>query len=212
MALPTTFDALFNRYRNRVPLNYMRALTKKESNFNPNESNDPAWGLMQVVPVVREGYNSRYGTSYTKQDLLNPDINVKIVADLLNRIVIAYGKHPDANMQENWGNPEFVKLVTAGWNSGYSEGGGVGKVATWLNAHGIRVTHDSVFQYADQAGATTHLQDAFQKPPPAISKKTWQRQVTDLYFAEGGPGIFYGVFAKLLLTIGVSYLVYRALT
>lgn len=204
MALPTTFDAIFNRYRGDVPLNYMRALTKRESNFNPNESNDPAWGLMQVVPVVRTGFNARYGTSYSKQDLLNPSVNVQMVADLLNRIATAYQKHSDPNMKGNWANPEFVKLVTAGWNSGYSEAGGVGKVASYLEARNIPVTHDNVFRYAAAAGATSHLQSA--------AKQAWQRSVSDLYFAEGGPGFLYGFAGKLIVTVLVSWGIYKILS
>lgn len=204
MALPTTFDPIFNAYRKRIPLNYMRALTKRESNFNPNESNDPAWGLMQVVPIVRNDYNARNGTAYTKQDLLNPAVNVKMVADLLNRVVLAYGRHPDRNMKEYWSNPEFAKLVTAGWNSGYSEGGGVGKVATYLESRGIPVTHDNVFQYAAAAGATTQLQKA--------DKRNWQRSVVDLYFLEGGPGgDVASIFFKLVLTAAVSWAIYNYL-
>lgn len=158
----------------------MRALTKRESDMNPLDATDPAWGLMQVVPQVRESYNQRKGTRYTQGDLLDPETNVKIAADLLNRIVVAYQKHPDRNMKEDWGNPEFVKLVTAGWNSGYSEAGGVGKVASYLERQGKPVTHDAVFQTAAAAGATVHLQNPV--------KYSWQRSVSDLYFAQPDRG------------------------
>ena len=170
------FDPLFRKYQGRLPVAYMRALSKRESNLNPHESEWPAYGLMQVVPVVRESWNKRKGDNLAHTDLLDPDTNVKVASDLLNRIVVAYGKHPDANMKEDWRNPEFVKLVTAGWNSGYSEAGGVGRVAKYLESRSIPVTHDNVFRYAGAAGATRHLQNS--------AKQRWQRSVADLYFQQ----------------------------
>jgi len=203
MALSKQYDAIFAKYAGSMPVNLMRALSKRESNLNPNEANDPAWGLMQVVSSVRDGYNSRYGTSYTKQDLLNPDINVKIAAELLNRIAAGYGRfHPNVpNMRSDWGNPEFVKLVIAGWNSGYSEAAGVGKVAKYLEGAGVPVTHDNVFAYASQAGGTVHLQNA--------AKRSWQRSVVDLYFAEGGPG---STLRNLVLVALIAWGVYSLMS
>jgi len=179
---------------------FLRALSKRESNMNPNDVQGPAWGLMQVVEVVRDSWNKRKPSqALARQDLLNPDINVKVATDLLNRIAIAYAKHPDPNMKPDWSNPEFVKLLVAGWNSGYSEGGGVGKVASFLEKRGIPVTHDNVFKYAAQAGATKHLQTS--------GRLNWQRSVADLYFhqpdapapGEAMPGTF-------LVKVGVAVL------
>lgn len=201
------FDHLFRAHRGRLPVTFLRVLAKRESNMNPAESVDPAWGLMQVVPVVLEDYNRRHGTSYSRAALLDPAVNVKIAADLLNRIVDAYEKHPDRNMKPDWSNPEFVKLVVAGWNSGYSEGGGVGKVASYLEQRGIPVTHDNVFAHSAAAGATRHLRNA--------AKKEWQRSVADLFYADGGPGMFEnmpgGGIAKLALTGFIAWGVYKLL-
>lgn len=205
MAITTAFDSIFRRYAGGVPVNYMRALSKRESNMNPAEARDPAWGLMQIVPVARESYNKRHGTSYSQADLLNPEVNVKIGADLLNRIVASYkANHSDVpNLRPNWANPEFVSLVTAGWNSGYSERSGVGAVARWLKARGIPVTHENVFRYSQDAGATRHLANP--------TKENWQRSVTNLFYAEGGPTtLSYGIMGAAL-AVGAAYLVYRML-
>lgn len=205
MTLSTRFDSIFRAYANRVPVAYLRALSKRESNQNPASADGAAWGLLQVVPSVRQGYNERYGTSYAPEDLLDPEINTKIAADLLNRIVVAFGKHPSANMREDWANPEFVKLVTAGWNSGYSERAGVGHVASYLEARGLPVTHDNVFAYAGQAGGTTpHLQN------PA--KQSWQRSVAALYFAQPDAGGNLGSSLLTLALVGfVAWGVFRLL-
>lgn len=144
--------------------------------MNPSSAKGSAWGLMQVIESVRKGYNRRMDTNYSRNDLLNADINIEIAVDLLHRIIVAYGKHPDSNMQVNWDNPEFVKLLVAGWNSGYSEAGGVGKVAKYLEARGIPVTHNSVFAHSEEAGATRHLRND--------RKQRWQAGVVSAYFNE----------------------------
>jgi soluble lytic murein transglycosylase-like protein len=151
---------------------------------------------MQIVPVVRESYNKRYGTSYNHPDLLNPELNVRMATDLLRRITTAYAKHPDPNMKPDFTNPEFVKLLVAGWNSGYSEAGGVGRVAKYLESRKIPVTHDNVFAYASAAGATRHLSN--------LKKRNWQRSVSDLFFRQPEaptPGQSSG---KFLLQIGIA--------
>ncbi len=194
--LSTQWDPLFSKYADRLPVAFLRALSKRESNMNPNESKWPAFGLMQVVPTVRESYNKRKGTSYAHADLLDPDLNVKMATDLLNRIVVAYAKHPDPNMRANWANPEFVKLLVAGWNSGYSEAGGVGRVAKYLEARGIPVTHDNIFAYAGAAGATRHLQNS--------AKQSWQRSVVDLYYQQPDALVFSSGAGAFVVKLGAA--------
>lgn len=170
--LSTAFDPLFTKYGGNLPVAFLRALSYKESSQNPNLKN----GLMQVVTVARDDYNRVHGTNYSAAQLQNPDLNVKVAADLLNRIIGYYQKHPDPNLKPNWTNPEFVKLLTAGWNSGYSDGGGVGKVASYLESRKMPVTHDNVFKYAAPAGATAWLQNS--------QKYNWQKSVADLFFQQ----------------------------
>lgn len=153
--------------------------------------------------VVLPGYNARHGTGYGAGDLLNAEVNVAIGTDLLRRIMEAYAKHPGRNMRADFGNPEFVKLLVAGWNSGFSEaspGGGLGSVARYLEQRGIPVTHDNVFAHARAAGATQHLSNT--------AKQRWQREVAALYFAQpdaGGSGV--GSFlVKVAVTAAVALL------
>ncbi len=198
MGISRQFDSLFRRYGGRIPVNYLRALGYSESRLDPSDTGGSYWGLMQVGKGnVLPSYNQRHGTSYTADDLLNPEINVKIASDLLNRIVVAYSKHPSPNMRPSAG-PEFWKLVTAGWNSGYSESGGVGKVATYLEQQGIPVTHDNVFRYAAAAGATRHLQND--------AKRRWQAKVVQRFYDEGGPGPSIWLYAAIAAG---AYALYR---
>lgn len=203
MALTTEYDPIFRRYAGRVPVAYMRALAFRESGMRPtamaSTSPNAARGLMQVVGVARQEFNTRNGTAYTADDLLNPAINIRIGAWLLNRIIDGYARHPSRNLQMNWGNPEFIKLLTAGWNAGYSDGGGVGKVASYLEARNIPVTHDSVYANASAAGAAATLS--------MPERATWHRSVSDLYFAQPDAGS--GGAWKLLAFVALAWGAYK---
>lgn len=159
---------------------YLRALASRESDMKPGlampGSSNAARGILQVVGVVREDYNRRFGTNYTPDDLFDPDINVKIAANLINQIAAGYEKHPDRNLKTNWDNPEFVKLLTAGWNAGFSEAAGVGRVARYLEERKLSVTHDAVIDNAAAAGAVSYLQ--------RDDRRMWHRSVADLYYAQ----------------------------
>lgn len=209
MPLSQRFDPLFSKYGGNIPVAFLRALAERESGMNPSSGGGSYWGLLQVgYKNVLPDFNKRHGTSYTPQDLFNPDINVQMAVGTLKRIVASYKNfHPNTpNMKENWSNPEFVKLVLAGWNSGYSEAGGVGRVARYLEGKGIPVTHDNVFKYSQSAGATKHLAND--------AKRRWQAGVANLFYAEGGPGMLAGlggggVLLPLALAVGVGYALYR---
>ncbi|MCA9675601.1 MAG: transglycosylase SLT domain-containing protein [Myxococcales bacterium] len=157
---PRSYDALFAEYGNGIPVAYLRALAWRESGMNPRENRGPAWGLLQVVEVVRKDYNARHGTRYERRDLLDPAVNVAIASDVLARIVDGYARfHPEAtNLQADWTNPLFVELLTFGWNAGFSERGGVGRVASYLTQRGFDdFTIDDVTAAAKQAGVSPHL-------------------------------------------------------
>ena len=173
------FDRIFDMYRESIPIEYLRALSQRESGMNPEEAKGPAWGLMQIVEVVRKDYNERSGTKYTRQDLLDPAINVAICCWVLRFIITAYQKHHAdiPNMRADWGNPRFVELLTFGWNAGFSSSGGVIKVVRYLAKRGhTDVTMDLVHKHARAAGASRHLSN--------VKKVRWCRSVVRLYEQE----------------------------
>lgn len=174
--LSTAYDPIFAKHAGALPVAFLRALGQRESDLNPRLMTGSAAGLLQVMPAELTAYNARYRTSYAPVDLLNPEINVPVAVRRLNEIIEQYKKHPDKNLQSDFANPEFVKLLVSGWNSGPSEAGGVGKVARYLEGKGLRVTHDAVFANAAAAGATQWLQNQ--------TRYNWQRSVADLYFAQ----------------------------
>jgi hypothetical protein len=157
----------------------LRALALRESSMNPRSSSGPAWGLLQVIEVVRLDHNQRAGTNYTRQDLLDPVVNVTIVASALATIIRSYAeKHPRiSNLRADWRNPRFIELLTFGWNAGWSERGGVGRVSTYLEQRGALVqTIDTIHQASRAAGASPHLSNA--------AKVAWSKSVAAQYFRE----------------------------
>lgn len=179
-AITRQFDSLFRKHgpSKGIPVAYLRALAKRESNMDPASDSGPAAGLMQVVKVARDSFNRHQGTSYSRGDTLDPEVSIRIATFQIKRVMDSYRKnHPQSgNLQPNYANPEYAKLVTAGWNSGHSEAGGVGRVASYLENRDIPVTHDSVFRFASAAGATQHLQTA--------QRQNWQRSVVALFYAQ----------------------------
>lgn len=194
MALTRKYDPIFLAEGRGIPVPYLRALSHGESRLNPKSQDGSYWGLMQVgwrgKNAVLKGYNQRNKTRYTKQDLLNPTINIRIGADALRRHIKSYLRFRGKNLREDWTNPEFIKLVTAGWNSGWSRArlknhkpntGGVGRVAWWLNKQRLPVTHDNVFKYAKAASATWALRGDLKR---GREKQLWQRAVMRRFFKQ----------------------------
>jgi hypothetical protein len=173
------FDAVFDKYRGSIPLAYVRALVERESDGRPSVRSGSAVGLMQIVPVVLTDYNKRHGTTYQSEQLVDPAINVAMGCELLRMIVENYRKyHPRTpNFQTDWNNPRFVELLTFGWNAGFSEAGGVGRVARYLEQLGATdITLDLITAHARVAGASKHLSN------PA--KVAWCKSVVALYQRE----------------------------
>ncbi|MGE3459895.1 MAG: transglycosylase SLT domain-containing protein [Kofleriaceae bacterium] len=173
------FDAVFERYRGSIPLAYLRALVDRESNGRPDVRTGSAVGLMQIVPVVLADYNKRHGTAVQSAQLVDPATNVAIGCELLHLIANSYRKnHPHVpNLQTDWDNPRFVELLTFGWNAGFSEAGGVGRVARYLEKLGaIDITLDQITAHARVAGASKHLSNQ--------AKVAWCKSVVALYLRE----------------------------
>jgi hypothetical protein len=179
VALPRHFDPLLERHRGDIPIEYLRALAMRESGMDPNARSGSAWGLLQIIEVVRMDYNKAHRTRYTRGQLLDPEINVSIATWLVRLIVESYRRnHSDVpNLRRDWNNPRFAELVTCGWNAGWTEAGGVGRVVGWLKAKGARdIDLDLVHEHARDAGASKHLRNA--------AKVSWCKSVVALYQRE----------------------------
>lgn len=176
---PRAFDAIFTAHGQGIPVPYLRSLALHESNLNPRAITGGASGLFQVIEIVRTDFNARAGTTYTRQDLLDPAVNTTIAASALAAILRSYAQHHPrvANLKADWRNPQFVALLTFGWNAGWSERAGVGRVAQYLEQRGVvDLTIDAVHKAAQAAGASPHLANA--------KKVAWSKAVVMQYFRE----------------------------
>jgi hypothetical protein len=158
--LTRRFDDLFRLHGRGIPVAYLRALANAESGMNP----DHRLGLINVVPTALADYNARHpNASITAAELREPAKNIAVAAAVLRTIIDSYQRYHRniPNLVEDWGNPRFAELLTAGWNSGYSELAGVGRVVSFLKTRGIvrpaDITLDTVFDAAWSAGAASHL-------------------------------------------------------
>jgi hypothetical protein len=159
--LTRRFDVLFARHGRGIPVAYLRALAQAESGMNPHDR----LGLINVVPKALAGYNERHPEARISPDeMRDPAKNITVAADHLRVVIDSYRRnHPDVpNLVENWQNPHYVRLVTAGWNAGHSERAGVGRVVRFLKAQPAasrptEITIDTVFEAAGRAQATKHL-------------------------------------------------------
>jgi len=173
LATSLRFDPIFARLGRGIPIPYLRALAHAESGLNPDDPH----GLINVVAVALRDYNRRHPASpISVAQMRDPLANVTVVVDILRTIIASYTRnHPSiANLREDWRNPRFVELLTAGWNAGYSERGGVGRVVQWLRARGVTdITVERVFAAGPAAGAAVTLAN------PA--KLAFARKVTAAY-------------------------------
>jgi murein DD-endopeptidase MepM/ murein hydrolase activator NlpD len=174
--LTREFDPIFAAHGLGLPVPYLRALAARESGLR---ANDPK-GLINVVSVVRDDFNRRHGTAIKARDLTDPSISLMVASDTLRRIIASYARYHAGvpNLRENWTNRHFVELLTFGWNAGYSESKGVGRVVRYLVERGARdVTLTDVARAAHEAGASQWL---WAHP----KKVAWTRSVADLYERE----------------------------
>ncbi len=186
MEAPTTmisaaWDRVIAKYAGNVPVPFIRALIHGESGGNAQKQNPTshATGLLQITEIVRRDWNTAHpGAPVMLGDLFDPEINVRIGAALLNRIVQVYAHHP--TLQPDWLSRRFAELVVLGWNAGYSDRGGVGLVVSELEAGGAApdgVTVDTV------ARAAADLPQGSRFVARA-DRVAWAKAVADLYLGS----------------------------
>ena len=113
---PTPYLDIFRRYafQSQLPAHFLFAVARQESAFNPRAiSTAGARGLMQLMPRTARLVADRVRVKRpSREDLLNPDVNMRLAAHHLARLMRRYG-----------GNRV---LVAAAYNAGES------RVTRWL--------------------------------------------------------------------------------
>jgi soluble lytic murein transglycosylase-like protein len=179
--ISAVWDPLIEKYAGRVPVAFIRALIHGESGGNSQLENPAshAAGLLQITEIVRRDWNDAHPDAPVGRDqLFDPEINVRLGAALLNRIVQVYARH--RTLQPDWGARRYTELVALGWNAGYSDHGGVGLAVSHLEAAGAQpadVTVDSVARVA----AGLPEASRFVSRPDRIA---YARAVADLYLGS----------------------------
>lgn len=182
------FDKIFAEEGSGIPLAFLRALAFRESRNNPLQATGPAWGLLQVGIDKRAGnvlasYNERNGTTLTKSDMLDPRLNTRVAAELLRKII---EMHKAEGLTPNWTNGNWIGLITAGWNTGYSRKAGTIRTIRYLKKHAIPVTLQAVYENAAKAAPETKSGRAFVKRISQKRRQKWHRAVVRSTFKEQG--------------------------
>lgn len=148
IVISAAWDPIISRYAGNVPVPFIRALIHGESGGDPTRENpnSHAAGLLQITEIVRRDWNAAHADApVTRAALFEPEINIRIGAALLNRIVQVYAHHP--TLRPDWRSRRYPELVVLGWNAGYSDRGGVGLAVSALEeaaANPDDVTVDAV--------------------------------------------------------------------
>ncbi|HVV51405.1 MAG TPA: transglycosylase SLT domain-containing protein [Polyangia bacterium] len=213
--ISAVWDPVIEKYAGRVPVAFIRALVHGESGGNSQKENPTshAAGLLQITEIVRQDWNSAHADApVTRDQLFDPEINVRLGAALLNRIVQVYGRHP--TMRPDWKARRYAELVALGWNAGYSDHGGVGLAVTELEAAGGKpddVTVDTVAKVAASLPAASR----FVSKPDRVA---YAKAVADLYLGSrrapvvtGRPGAVGPVVVAALGAFGLAHFGRRGL-
>jgi soluble lytic murein transglycosylase-like protein len=189
LMISAAWDPIIGRFAGYVPVAFIRALIHGESGGDSQKENPAshAAGLLQITDIVRRDWNSAHPEApVSRADLFDPEINVRIGAALLNRIVQTYRRHP--TLAPDWKARRYPELIALGWNAGYSDRGGVGLAAARLEAAGAQpddVTVDSVAR----AAAGLPGASRFVSLPQRVA---YAKAVADLYLGSRGRPIVSG--------------------
>jgi soluble lytic murein transglycosylase-like protein len=179
--ISAAWDPVIQRFAGNVPVAFIRALVHGESGGDSQKENrvSHAAGLLQITDIVRRDWNGAHPEApVSRSDLFDPEINVRIGAALLNRIVQNYRRHP--TLKADWSSRRYPELVALGWNAGYSDRAGVGLAATELEAAGARPADVTVDSVARVAGGLPQASRFVSLP----ERVTYAKAVADLYLGS----------------------------
>jgi soluble lytic murein transglycosylase-like protein len=179
--ISAVWDPLIEKYAGRVPVAFIRALVHWESGGDSQLENPAshAAGLLQITEIVRRDWNSAHADAPVgREQLFDPETNVRLGAALLNRIVQVYARHP--TLHPDWSARRYAELVALGWNAGYSDHGGVGLAVTELEAAGATPADVTVDSVARVAAGLPQASRFLSRPDRLV----YARAVADLYLGS----------------------------
>ncbi len=135
------------------------ALVDRESNSEPKQRTGSAIGLMQIIPVVLDDYNTRNGTHYKPKHLVDPAINVAIRCDSSSSSsLVTPGIRMFRTCRRTGATFGCRRAPHVRLERGVLRSGRRRPRAALSRDHGITdLTIDRVSQAASAAGASKHL-------------------------------------------------------
>jgi len=179
--ISAAWDPVIQRFAGSVPVAFIRALIHGESGGDSQKENPAshAAGLLQITEIVRKDWNAAHADAPVgRNDLFDPEINVRIGAALLNRIVQTYRRH--RTLAPDWNTRRYPELVVLGWNAGYSDRGGVGLVVSQLEAAGAQANDVTVDSVARVAAGLPQVSRFVSLP----ERMAYAKAVADLYLGS----------------------------
>jgi soluble lytic murein transglycosylase len=108
------FLEAYSRQRDLDPY-LVAALIRQESTFNPSvRSRAGARGLMQILPSTGRGLARREGTSYGRQGLYDPEMNIRLGTRYLKQMLEEFGGRIDFALAGYNAGPHRVRQWTGG--------------------------------------------------------------------------------------------------
>lgn len=191
MSDTTTYDRYFEEGSrlSGVPVAIYRTIARRESGGDPTLINPRtrATGLMQIMPVVREGWNRRVATPRGKvalreKDLLDPQTNVAVASWLMRDILTTFARFP--GLFTDWDDRRSVELFIFGYHAGHY---GLAKAVERMVSHGVTTKNiglGDVLRVGKAIGAFPYAKD---DPALLDTIAAYDRKTADLYFGTPTP-------------------------
>lgn len=139
-----------------IPVDLVLAIIQGESAGDERRVYKAARGLMQITPVVWKDQVDRFGAPITTDaQLFDPQTNLQLGRKTLQHVVTVLRRY----VQPNWDDRVWVESVIAGWNAGYSDKQGLGRVYQYLRQRGRPLNVDEAAKVAVDAGAKRYLSE-----------------------------------------------------
>lgn len=147
------WEPLVRKFAGKIPVKFGLTVIAHESAGNPDAvSGTGARGLMQITGVALKAVNRGLGTTYNRDDLFDPEINVMVGMGLLNSIVQTWDFRHPKTLSARWTSAQWLALLVLAWNAGSFEHNGVGYVVATMERGKIprsKITVDTVAQAAE---------------------------------------------------------------
>lgn len=152
--IPATQDLLFGELSRTsgIPFAFLKSLAWHETRFDAHAvspTNVP--GMFQCTSAVRNMYNKKNGTKWTRDEMFDPYKCGLVACFLLNLIVDEYkqtGVIKPENFTTFWRSSVDVGLIYLGYTAGWTREQGVPAITGRMREKGVEITVPKVIETA----------------------------------------------------------------